>query len=208
MYRGTAIPDLIGRYIFGDYCSGDVTALDVGTMDDPVITDFGFELTTFGEDIDGELYAAVGDDIYKLGPVATPSATATNTSTPTPTATGTSTPLGGGTLDVDGNGVIQGPTDGVYVFRALLGLEMVVPASFRALDPSIAPDPEIAAAVAVLGNALDVDGNGRVEPATDAVYIFRRLIGLQLIVPIPFRNLDPSIPMDAVIAANVDALTT
>jgi glucose/arabinose dehydrogenase len=231
VYRGTSIPDLVGRYVFSDFCSGDITAMDVGTLDVPVIADSGFGLTSFGEDASGELYAAVGDDVYKLVPeggvpTATPTATPTNTPSQTPTATPTNTPsqtptatptntpsqtptstvLGGGTLDVDGNGNIEASTDGVYVFRALLGLEMVVPASFRASDPSIASDADIAAAVSSLGEGLDVDGNGVVQASTDGVYVFRRLLGLQLVVPAAFRQIDPSIPDDTTIAANVDAL--
>ena len=207
VYRGSSIPDLIGRYVFGDYCSGDITALDVGTLDVPVIADTGFELTSFGEDVVGELYAAVGNKVYKLVPAAgSPTVTQTATPTNTPTHTPTPTVLGGGTLDVDGNGTIAAATDGVYVFRALLGLEMVVPESFRALDPSIASDADIATAVSSLGEGLDVDGDGVVQASTDGVYVFRRLLGLQFVVPTAFRQLDPSIPDDATIAANVEAL--
>ncbi len=82
VYRGSAIPSLVGRYVFGDYCNGDVIALDLGTLDDPIIADTGFELTSFGEDIDGELYAAVGDDVYRFI-----STTPAPTPTPAPVAT-------------------------------------------------------------------------------------------------------------------------
>jgi hypothetical protein len=53
--------------------------------------------------------------------------------------------------------------------------------------------------------ALDVDGNGKVDVATDIVYIERYLLGL---VPVPasFRALDPNIPPDGVIAANISAI--
>jgi len=97
VYRGSAIPDLAGRYVFGDYCSGDITALDLGTLDDPVVADTGFELTSFGEDIDGELYAAVGDEIYALisAGTPTPTATAEPSSTPAPAAACPATPGAG-----------------------------------------------------------------------------------------------------------------
>jgi hypothetical protein len=39
VYRGSAIPALLGRYVFGDYCSGDIIALDGATLDDPVVAD-------------------------------------------------------------------------------------------------------------------------------------------------------------------------
>ncbi len=216
LYRGTQIPELSGRYVFGDYCSGDIVALDVSSLDDPKVADTGFGLTSFGEDIDGELYVAVGSAVYKIVPEGSPTSTPapTQTQTPTPTAsataaaTATATVLGGGTLDVDGNGIIQGTTDGTYVFRALAGLQLIVPTTFRMLDPSIASDDDISAAVSFLGQNLDVDGNGILQAATDGVYVFRRLIGLQFIAPSAFRNLDPSIPPDATIAANIDALLT
>ena len=51
---------------------------------------------------------------------------------------------------------------------------------------------------------LDVDGNGRVEVATDVVYIARRLVGLTPVPP-SFRLRDPTIPADSVIAGRIDA---
>jgi hypothetical protein len=109
-------------------------------------------------------------------------------------------------LDLDRNRSLDAATDGVYGFRALLGLQTIVPSTFRVLDPSIPPDPAIADAVLFLDDALDVDADGSVRAATDGVYVFRRLLGLQSIVPLPFRQLDPSILPDHVIAANIDAL--
>jgi hypothetical protein len=55
----------------------------------------------------------------------------------------------GNTLDVDGNGVIDVATDIVYIARRLLGLPPV-PASFRALDPTILPDVDIKARIDAL----------------------------------------------------------
>ncbi|MEL6498845.1 MAG: PQQ-dependent sugar dehydrogenase [Planctomycetota bacterium] len=57
VYRGCAIPELQGMYIFGDYCSGDVEALDPASPSSPeLLFDFGFGLSAFGEDQEGELY--------------------------------------------------------------------------------------------------------------------------------------------------------
>jgi len=51
---------------------------------------------------------------------------------------------------------------------------------------------------------IDVDcSGGQPETATDVVYIARHLLGLPP-VPASFRALDPNIPADAVIAANID----
>ena len=64
---------------------------------------------------------------------------------------------------------------------------------------------EIAARVQAVGIDLDVDMKGTVDVATDIVYVARHLLGLQP-VPVSFRALDPSIPSDAAINANIDAL--
>jgi len=52
---------------------------------------------------------------------------------------------------------------------------------------------------------LDADANGALNVATDVVYISRRLLGLPP-VPASFRTQDPTIPSDAAISANVDAV--
>jgi hypothetical protein len=108
-------------------------------------------------------------------------------------------------LDVDRNGPPpQVSTDIVYISRVLLGLQ-AVPATFRVLDPSIPSDATIAANVTAIGMGLDADMNGHVDVATDIVYIARHLLGLRAVPP-SFRALDPSIPSDATVAANADAL--
>jgi len=61
VYRGKARPVERGRYLFGDYCSGTVWTLRVvagaarGLRSEPFRIP---ELTSFGEDADGEIYAA------------------------------------------------------------------------------------------------------------------------------------------------------
>jgi glucose/arabinose dehydrogenase len=50
VYRGAAIPDLYGFYVYGDYCTGEIWAAN-----QPVTPRVRF-LTTFGEDVAGELY--------------------------------------------------------------------------------------------------------------------------------------------------------
>jgi glucose/arabinose dehydrogenase len=61
VYRGTRAPRLSGAYLYGDYCSGTiwgtVRAFD-GTASTRVLASTTFDLTTFGEDLTGELYAA------------------------------------------------------------------------------------------------------------------------------------------------------
>jgi hypothetical protein len=108
-------------------------------------------------------------------------------------------------LDVDQDGTDDVATDVVYIARTLLGLPPV-PASFRVLDPTIPPDATIAANVTPIGTGLDVDGSGSPpDVATDMVYIARHLLGLPA-VPASFRAMNPNLPADSVISANVDAL--
>jgi len=60
VYRGTAIPDLHGAYIYGDFGSGKVRAIRVvdGKMTDGEHEFQGLSvfMGCFGEDADGELY--------------------------------------------------------------------------------------------------------------------------------------------------------
>lgn len=69
VYRGRAVPALVGRYVYADYCSGRVWALryedgqvrgnrPIGTVPSP---------TSFGEDADGELYVTSFDGhLYRI----------------------------------------------------------------------------------------------------------------------------------------------
>jgi glucose/arabinose dehydrogenase len=70
VYRGRAVPTAVGRYFYGDYCSGNLWSLHIA---DGHAADVRREagkignLTTFGMDARGELYAGTGDgQILKL----------------------------------------------------------------------------------------------------------------------------------------------
>lgn len=62
VYRGTSIPALAGFYLYADYCSGDVWALDAASAlagNETEAYDMGnagIMVTSFGEDERGELY--------------------------------------------------------------------------------------------------------------------------------------------------------
>lgn len=56
-----------------------------------------------------------------------------------------------------------------------------------------------------VGSALNVDAKDGTDVATDVVYVARHLLSLPP-VPASFRALDPTIPPDGTIAANIDAL--
>ena len=59
VYRGTAFPDLVGGYVFADYCSGRFWAVDAreNEVGEPsMVFDSGRSVSSFGEDAGGELY--------------------------------------------------------------------------------------------------------------------------------------------------------
>ena len=70
VYRGTAVPAAAGRYFYGDYCSGTVWSLKlVGGVARQIRTEpfTVANLTSFGEDGTGELYAVSGNGVlYRL----------------------------------------------------------------------------------------------------------------------------------------------
>lgn len=70
IYGGTAIPALKGRYVYGDFCSGRLWSVEPrGDGVGPIRREAATvpQLTSFGSDADGELYAVSGGGtIFKL----------------------------------------------------------------------------------------------------------------------------------------------
>ena len=64
VYRGTSQPNLVGRYFYGDFCTGNVWSipsdLESGMAVDPPVV-LGRHINSFGEDASGEIYVAAGD---------------------------------------------------------------------------------------------------------------------------------------------------
>jgi glucose/arabinose dehydrogenase len=59
VYRGAGIRSLSGRYLFGDFCSGRLWALTetgAGRWTMTQLLSTGFQISSFGEDGDGEIY--------------------------------------------------------------------------------------------------------------------------------------------------------
>lgn len=59
MYRGESIDWLKGVYLYGDFCSGRIWALKYfrgQVISDLQIADTKVQITSFGQDADGELY--------------------------------------------------------------------------------------------------------------------------------------------------------
>lgn len=80
VYRGKMIPELQGHYLYADYISGKVYALNYDNKTSKVLGNYSipspmFPIITFGEDEEGEAYFAVvtgnGKGIYKLLPGTT-----------------------------------------------------------------------------------------------------------------------------------------
>jgi glucose/arabinose dehydrogenase len=72
VYRGKAIPDLVGAYLYGDYCAGWIRAAPAGGGRGGGSRDLGIDvgsLTSFGTDQRGELYAlSQGGPVYRIVP--------------------------------------------------------------------------------------------------------------------------------------------
>lgn len=61
VYNGTAMPDVVGKYIYGDFCSGNIwiaTPNGDGTWSNELLLATGFPVSSFGEDEAGELYVS------------------------------------------------------------------------------------------------------------------------------------------------------
>jgi glucose/arabinose dehydrogenase len=69
VYRGSAVPELVGTYLFADYCSGEIFRLRQGEAS--VLLDTDLRIASFGEDATGELYVVdLGGAVYRIvGPV-------------------------------------------------------------------------------------------------------------------------------------------
>ncbi len=71
VYRGSAQPQLYGRYFFGDYCSGriwDAAAAGPAQQTPQELLRSGLQITGWGQDANGELYlTATNGVLYRLG---------------------------------------------------------------------------------------------------------------------------------------------
>jgi glucose/arabinose dehydrogenase len=61
VYRGTRSPRFAGTYLYGDFCSGRIwgaTRNANGTVTSRQLLDVTFNISTFGQDVNGEIYVA------------------------------------------------------------------------------------------------------------------------------------------------------
>mmetsp|Transcript_18384 Transcript_18384/g.39803 ORF Transcript_18384/g.39803 Transcript_18384/m.39803 type:complete len:446 (-) Transcript_18384:352-1689(-) len=75
-YRGKQMPDLIGKYIYGDYCSGTIWYAtqnpDDNAWSSEILVETGMRISSFGESESGELYVVDHDGtIYKVAVAST-----------------------------------------------------------------------------------------------------------------------------------------
>ncbi len=59
VYRGAAVPSLVGQYLYGDYCSGQLWSAQQtadGAWSAELLMDTNFTISSFGQDANGELY--------------------------------------------------------------------------------------------------------------------------------------------------------
>ncbi len=72
VYRGHEIPELVGVYLFGDFCSGTIWGLqqvEPGVWERVVLLHTELQLSSFGEDESGELYAIdLRGTVYRIVP--------------------------------------------------------------------------------------------------------------------------------------------
>lgn len=96
VYRGKKNPELIGKYLYGDYCTGRIWALRYDgehAATNTLLLQEDVNISSFGIDKDNELFICdLNGKIYTLStsapspmPTTTPSQTVTPLSTPSPT---------------------------------------------------------------------------------------------------------------------------
>jgi glucose/arabinose dehydrogenase len=68
VYRGATKPELLGRYIYGDFVSGKIWALTLDGKQNVELLDTALNISSFGEDAAGEIYVLSYSDggVYKL----------------------------------------------------------------------------------------------------------------------------------------------
>ncbi len=70
VYRGSRLPELVGAYVYGDFCSGRIWALRYDgerVTEDVLLVDTDLNISSFGMDEAGELYILSFDGgIYRL----------------------------------------------------------------------------------------------------------------------------------------------
>lgn len=85
-----------------------------------------------------------------------------------------------GSIDVDGNGEYDALTDGLLLLRGMFGLtdEALISGTVGS-NAIYTTSDDILAQIDLLGDLIDVDGNGSIDALTDGLVTLRYLFGLQ-----------------------------
>ena len=65
VYRGSTYPNLVGKYFFADYCSGEIGWVDEGGNLE-FLSESTNSFATFGQDANGQLYVAGSGRVFKI----------------------------------------------------------------------------------------------------------------------------------------------
>jgi hypothetical protein len=120
VYRGRRFPRLVGTYLYGDYCTGKIWGATnaAGSWSERLFTTRASNLTTFGEDSEGEVYLATESGLFARIVDANP------TSPTVATVESASGPVrGGDVVVVTGSGFLPGA---VVTFGGVPGTDVVV----------------------------------------------------------------------------------
>ena len=72
VYRGATLPSLVGKYVYGDFVSGRIWALDTTNNNNELLLEPRLSIASFGTDNANELYVCdFGGTIYKFALTAT-----------------------------------------------------------------------------------------------------------------------------------------
>ena len=125
VYRGTAFPGLVGVYLYGDFCNGNLWGLYKNSSNQWVskfIMDTGYNISSFAEDEDGELYiVSIGGDVVHITQFPITTVTLTSGAALDGHITESSeTSIQGGVIDVTNTSLIVGDTAADRQIRAIL----------------------------------------------------------------------------------------
>ena len=83
-------------------------------------------------------------------------------------------------LDIDADGDVDAPTDGLLILRSMFGLtDDALATGTVASDATYTVSTDIEYRIKKLGDLADIDGNGQIDALTDGLLILRYLLGLE-----------------------------
>ncbi|MCS6996262.1 MAG: PQQ-dependent sugar dehydrogenase [Casimicrobiaceae bacterium] len=165
-YRGTLVAEFAAApHLLGDFCTGRIwTASPAATGLWPltqVATAPSYQLSSFGEDVLGELYVAYlgAGEVRRIASSNTP------------------------VLDIDGNGSASAATDGLLLARYLFGLRGTAltqgALGLGATRDAAAIETYLAAAISGPSPAFKLADGSEVKATTDGLLVLRYLLGLR-----------------------------